>query len=151
MNLDATDQSATQRISQIEACGVHACVQVAKQFITDRVGVHVTGVVAIGGVGMLFQPKGVHAHGGWWYGARRACRGVVDVEVFVRLACVPGDKMIEQVIGQGGGGAAIGATGHVAPVIVAAGIDLPGFAGTGGVGGIHVVEPVRHARPTATV
>ena len=39
--------------------------------------------------------------------------------------------MVQQVVGQGGGGAAVGAAGDVAPGVVAAGIDLPGFAGTG--------------------
>ena len=40
--------------------------------------------------------------------------------------------MIQQVVGQGRGGAAVGAAGDVAPAIVAAAIDQGGLGGAGG-------------------
>ena len=45
--------------------------------------------------------------------------------------------MVQQVVGQRRGGATVGAAGDVAPVVVAAGVDLPGLAGTGRASGIH--------------
>ncbi|HEY6284270.1 MAG TPA: hypothetical protein VIX20_01290 [Ktedonobacteraceae bacterium] len=45
--------------------------------------------------------------------------------------------MIQQVVGEGRGGAAVGATGDVAPTVVATCIDLPCFAGAGGTGAVE--------------
>ena len=93
-------------------------------------------MAAVGGVGVLLQPEGVDAHGGAAPIGRATqdtvAGGVVDVELCVVGACVPTDEVIKLVVGQGRGGAAVGAAGDVAPAIVATGIDLPGFAGPGG-------------------
>ncbi len=40
--------------------------------------------------------------------------------------------MIEQVVGEGGRGAAVSAAGDVAPTVVTAGVDLSRLVGTGG-------------------
>jgi len=45
--------------------------------------------------------------------------------------------MVKLVIDQRSGGAPVGTAGNVAPGIVATGVDLPGFAGTGGAGSIQ--------------
>jgi len=62
--------------------------------------------------------------------------GVVGVELFVGGSGIPTHEVIKQVIGQGCGGAAVGAAGDVAPAIVATGVDLPCFGGAGGTGAI---------------
>ena len=59
--------------------------------------------------------------------------------------------MVQQVVGQRGGGATVGAAGNVAPVVVAAAVHLPGFARTGRAGGIHAGQSMRHAATAATV
>ena len=51
--------------------------------------------------------------------------------------------MIQQVVGQRRGGAAVGAAGDVAPAIVAAAIDLGGLVGTGGATAIDAGQFVR--------
>lgn len=50
--------------------------------------------------------------------------------------------MIEQVIGERGGGAAGGAAGDVAPGIVTAGVNLPGLVGAGGTTGVQTRQLV---------
>ena len=62
----------------------------------------------------------------------RGARGVVHVELCVVGACVPTDEVVEQVVGEGSGGTAVGATGDVAPAVVAAGVHLAAVARTGG-------------------
>ncbi len=64
-------------------------------------------------VGMFLLPESIDRHGGATAGGRAAqdscARSVVDVQVLVLRACVPTDKVIEQVVGEGGSGAAVGA------------------------------------------
>ncbi len=112
-------------------------------------------MAAIGGIGVLFQPEGVDAHRGTTSGGGTSQHartgGIVDVEVLVGGACIPVDEVVQQVVGQGRGGATGGAAGDVAPIIVAARVDLPTFAGAGRASGIHAGQPVRLAGAAATI
>lgn len=49
-------------------------------------------------------------------------RGIVDVPVFVLRAIVPLDEVIQQVVGERGRGAAVGAAGDVTIGVVSVGI-----------------------------
>ena len=88
------------------------------------------------GVVVLFESEGVHLHGGATAIGRAAqdsvARAVVDVELCVVGACVPTDEVIQQVVAQRRGGAAVGAAGDIAPGVVAAAIDQGGLGGAGG-------------------
>jgi hypothetical protein len=68
-------------------------------------------------VALFFQPKGIHRHGGATTirGAAldASARSVVDGEVLALRASVLLDKVIEQVIGECRGGAAVGAGSDV--------------------------------------
>ena len=90
---------------------------------------------------VFLQSEGVDRHGGATPigGAAQdaGARGVVDVELCVGGACVPTDEVVEQVVGEGGRGAAVGAAGDVAIAVVAAGVDLPCFGGAGGTGAVE--------------
>jgi hypothetical protein len=85
---------------------------------------------------VLLQPEGVDGHGGARAidgAAQHArARGVRDGEVFVLRASVPTDEVIEEVVGERGGGAAVGAAGDIAPAILAAGGDRACLVGAGG-------------------
>jgi len=65
---------------------------------------------------MLLQPESVDGHGGARAAGRTAqdsCTGgVVDVEILVVGACVPTHEVIQEVVGQGSGGATVGAAGY---------------------------------------
>ncbi len=53
--------------------------------------------------------------------------------------------MIQQVVGERGGGAAVGAAGDVAPAIVAARLDSAAKVGAGGAKGVEAGQLVRLA------
>jgi enolase len=60
-------------------------------------------------------------------------------------ACVPTDKVIQEVVRERGRGAAVGAAGDVAPAIVTAGVDLSRLVGAGGTAGVQAGQLVRLA------
>ncbi len=95
-------------------------------------------------VAVFLQAEGVDGHGGARAIGRAAqharARGVVDIEVFVLRSSVPTDEVIEQVVGEGGGGAAVGAAGDIAPTIVAAGVDLPSLVRAGRAQGMDLKD-----------
>ena len=104
---------------------------------------------------MFFQPKGVDDHGRP-AAVRRAAqhaiaRGIVDVEFLIGRTDIPLGQVIEQVIGERGGGAAVGAAGDVAPAIVAAGVDGSAQAGAGGPARIKAGQLVGLAAATVEV
>ncbi len=96
---------------------------------------------------MLFESEGVHLHGGAAAigGAAQdaVARAVVDVELGVGRACVPTDEMVQQVVGQRRGGAAVGAAGDVAPRVVTAAVDQGGLGGAGGATAVDAGQFVR--------
>ena len=62
ISIAETGQHAAQRIGQVEAGRIRAAVQTAQYSACQRIVVQVAGVAAIGGVGVLLQPEGVHTH-----------------------------------------------------------------------------------------
>ncbi len=98
---------------------------------------------------MFFQPKGIDRQGGAADSGRAAqhalATGVVDIQLAIGRTDIPLGQVIEQVIGERGGGAAVGAAGHVAPAIVAAAVDGSAQVGAGGAGRIKAGQLVRLA------
>lgn len=85
---------------------------------------------------MFFDAEGVRENGGAAAIGEAAQHslptGIVEVLFLVGAAGVPLRQVIEDVVGQRGGGAAEGAAGHIAEGVVAAGIALPALRKAGG-------------------
>ncbi len=156
-----TGQHAAQRIGQVEG-GLARVIQRAQQPASQGIVVQITFVPTTIEIAMLLQPKGIDGHGGTTAGGRTpqhaGARGIVDVKVLVLRTCVPTDKVIQEVVGECRGGAAVGTAGDVAPAIVTAGVDLSRLVGASGTSAVETGQLVWLAvaveilllRPTAT-
>ncbi len=121
-----TGQHAAQGIGQAER-GLAAVIQRAQQPTSQGVVIEVALVTSTIEVAMFLQPEGIDGHGGATAigGAAQdtIARSIVDIEVLVGRASVPTDEVIQEVIGERRGGAAVRTAGDVAPAIVTAGVD----------------------------
>ncbi len=106
-----TGQYAAQRIGQVEG-GLVVVIQCAQQPASQAVVIEVTFVRTCIEVGMFLQSEGIDGHSGATTGGRATqdtvARGVVDGEVLVVGTSIPTDEVIQEVIGEGRGGASGG-------------------------------------------
>ena len=113
-------QHATQAVREVEDRAI--AVQCADQPTCQRVVIRIPLVGAGAAVLVFLQPKGRDGHAGTAAVRRTAqhalAGGIVDILFLVGAAHVPLREVVEQIVGEGGSGAAVAAAGDVTPGIV---------------------------------